>query len=97
MAVISKEHETSPEVKRTVDDAGEGRWYPVEGGWKVMCPYTGQSFDINLFHVEKGGWNHMHCDGCQGSIDAGASCWVAEVEDDFWVICDVCHDKLKKR
>jgi hypothetical protein len=97
VAVIAKEQETSPQVKRTVDDAGEGRWYPVEGGWKVMCPYTGQSFDGDLFHIEKGGWNHVHCDGCQGSIDTGVSCWVAETEDDYFVICDNCHDRLKER
>ena len=97
VAVISKEQETSLEVKRTVDDAGEGRWYPVEGGWKVMCPYTGQSFDGDLFHVEKGAWNHVHCDGCEGSINTGDFCWAAEAEDDFWVICDTCYDKLKER
>jgi len=94
VAVILKNQETPAEVKQTVHDAGRSREYPFEGGWKVMCPYTGQSFDHDLFHIEKGRWNHEHCDGCQGSIGVGGSCWVAETEDDFFVICDNCYDKL---
>jgi hypothetical protein len=96
VAIVSKEQETSPEVKRTVDYAGEGRWYPVGGGWKVMCPYAGQNFDDNLFRIEKGGWSHVHCNGCQASIDTGASCWVCEREDDFLVLCDRCYEKLRE-
>jgi hypothetical protein len=97
VAVIPRGQETPAEVKQTVDDAGEGRWFPFEGGWKVMCPYTGQSFDHDLFHLEKGGWNHVHCNGCQGSISVGSSCWVAETEDDFLVICDNCYDELREK
>jgi len=97
VAVITKEQETSPEIKQTVDDAGEGRWYPVQGGWKVMCPYTDQSFDHDLFHIEKGGWDHIHCDGCQGSIRTGNSCWVTEAEDDYFIICDNCYNRLKEK
>ena len=94
VAVIPKDQEIPPEIKRTTDDVGESREHPFEGGWKVMCPYTGQSFDHDLFHIAKGGWNHEHCDGCQGSIGVGGSCWVAETEDDFFVICDNCYDRL---
>ncbi len=49
VAVVPKNQATPAELKQTVDDAGEGRWFPFEGGWKVLCPYTGQNFDPSLF------------------------------------------------
>jgi hypothetical protein len=95
VAIVPKDRETPTKVKQTVDDAGEGRWFPFEGGWKVMCPYTDQSFDPDVFVVEKGGWTHEHCDGCQGTIGVGDSCWVAEAEEGCSVICDTCYNRLK--
>ena len=96
VAVIPKDKETPAEVKQVEDDAGEGRWFPFEGGWKVVCPYTGQDFDPDLFHIEKDAWDHVHCDGCHASIDTGVSCWVAEMEDGHFVVCDTCYDRLKE-
>jgi hypothetical protein len=97
VAVIPKGQETPAEVKQAEDDAGEGRWFPFEGGWKVKCPYTDESFDPAIFHIEKGGWDHVECDGCQGSIDTGASCWVAKADDECFIFCDGCYDRLKEK
>jgi hypothetical protein len=97
VAIVPKGGDVPGEVKQTVDDAGAGRWFPFEGGWKVVCPYTGQDFNSDRFTVEKGGWEHEHCDGCQGTIGVGDHCWVAETEDECYVICDNCHKMLRTR
>jgi hypothetical protein len=97
VATVPKGKESSVEVQRPVEEAGDGRWFPLEGGWKVMCPYVGQDFDPDLFHIEKDAWDHVHCDGCHGSIDTGASCWVAKTEDDYFILCDNCHEGLSQR
>lgn len=96
VATVRQEQETPAAVERLVDEVGESRWYPVEGGWEVMCPYTGQDFDPSLFRLEKGGWDHVHCEGCQEVIDTGAPCWVALAQDDVLVICEKCHDRLRE-
>ena len=95
VAIIPKGQETSSEVKRVQDETGEGRWYPLDNGWKVVCPYVGQVFDPGLFSIVKNGWDHVHCEGCNAAIDIGGSCWTARTEDGFFVICDACHAKLK--
>jgi hypothetical protein len=103
VAIIPKGREMPVKVKQTVDDAGGGRWFPLEGGWnggsedgwKVVCPYYGQDFNPDLFTILKNGWDHEHCDGCQATISEGDSCWVAKTEDGCFAICDRCHGKLK--
>jgi len=97
VALVPKDQDTPSEVKQAADDAGASRWYPSEGGWKVACPYTGQDFNPDLFTIEKGGWEHEHCDGCQGTLSVGDLCWVAETQDECFVVCDNCHKKLRMR
>jgi hypothetical protein len=97
VAFIPKGQDTPSEVKQTVDDAGSSRWFPHEGGWKVICPYFGQDFDPDLFTIEAGGWKHEHCDGCQSTISVGDSCWVAETQDESFIICGNCHSKLETK
>ncbi len=94
ISVIAPGKEPSAKVKQTVDDAGEGRWHPFEGGWKVTCPYFNQNYDRDLFTIEKDGWDHGHCDACNATIDAGGSCWVNHPDNDF-IICGDCYQKLQ--
>lgn len=97
VAFIPKGQDTPSEVKQTVDDAGAGRWYPSEGGWKIVCPYTGQGFNPDLFTVEEGGWRHEHCYICESMIGVGDRCWVAETQEEDYLICGNCHQKLETR
>ncbi len=94
VAFVPQGRETPREIKATVDDVGKGRWYVVPGGWRVKCPYVGQEFDEEVFTIEKGGWNHGHCDICSATIDAGDSCWVSD-RPDRDVICDNCFITLR--
>lgn len=97
VAFVPKGRDVPAKVKQTVDEAGEGRWFPFEGGWKVVCRYTEQRFDPDLFVIEKGGWTHEHCDGCQRAIGIGDSCWVAQAQEGCVVICDACYNRVKGR
>lgn len=97
VAFIPKGQDIPSEVKQIVDDAEAGRWFPHEGGWKVVCPYTGQDFNSDLFAVENGGWEHEHCDACQGTISVGDSCRVAQTPDECFVICGNCYSKLETK
>ncbi len=93
VAIVPKGQEASPDVKR-VEGGRESRWFPFDGGWKVVCPFVGQAFDSSVFSVVKNGWDHAHCEGCNATIDIGGSCWTAKAEDDFFVLCDACHAQL---
>ncbi len=95
VAFVSEGGATRKEIKATVDAAGEGHWYPVPGGWRVKCPYTGQEFDDKLFTVETGGWDHGHCDICSATINAGQSCRAGD-DEDHSIICDTCFAGLKR-
>jgi len=94
---IPKGREPSPEVKKVLDEAGPQRWFPKEGGNIVKCPHVVDTFDEGLFKIEKGGWDHEHCEACGATIDVGKSCWEAETDDEFFLICEGCYQKLKTR
>lgn len=95
VALIPQGQEIPSEIKRALDEAGTGRWFPFEGGWKVVCPYDGQDFDPSLFSIEEGAWTHEHCDGCETTVNVGDSCWVAEEDDECFLLCDDCYGRLK--
>lgn len=87
-----------PDVQQVLDEIGPQRWYPEEGGHVVRCPYVVHTFDEKLFKVEKGGWDHEHCDACSGTIDVGQSCWVAEAHEGYgYLICDDCYQKMRRK
>jgi hypothetical protein len=95
VAFVPEGGSSQTEIKATVDAAGEGRWYPVPGGWRVKCPYAGQKFDERFFTIETGGWDHGHCDICSATINAGESCRVSD-DKDRYIICEKCFAGLKR-
>jgi hypothetical protein len=97
MVFVPEGKKPSPEVQKILDEAGSQRWFPVEGGNTVKCPFVTDTYDESLFKLEKGGWDHEHCDTCGCTIDVGDSCWVTEEADEFFLICDVCHQKLRTK
>ena len=94
VAIVAEGEDLPAEVRQTLDDAGDGRSYPFEGGWKITCPYFDQEYNHNLFTIEEGGWDHGHCDVCFATIKTGDSCWVDYPENDY-ILCGDCYQKLK--
>ena len=85
--------EEDPVIQETIRARGFSRWYPEEGGHKVVIPHDGQKFDDKLFTLEKRAWNHEHCKGCGGNIEPMELCWVTE-SGPYVVLCISCHKKL---
>lgn len=94
---VPKGKSLPPEVKSVLDEAGPQRWFPVEGGNIVKCPHVVDTYDESIFKLEKGGWDHEHCDSCGHTINNGDYCWIAEKADDFFLICDACYRELKRK
>jgi hypothetical protein len=93
---IPEGKEPPPEVKKVLDESGPQRFYPKDGGNLVKCPAVVENFDKNLFTIEKGGWDHEHCDNCGTTIDVGESYWVSET-DEIIFICNGCYRKLQQK
>ena len=76
---------------------GCARWFPVDGGHKVLIPYEGQDYDQARFAVEKQTWDHEHCKACDADLNPMTLCWVTETGVPFVVLCASCHDEFKER
>lgn len=85
--------EDDPVIERTIDRRGFARWYPVEGGHRLLILYQGGEFDADRFTVEKGVWDHEHCKACGATIESMTLCWVTE-SGPYVVLCEDCHKKL---
>jgi hypothetical protein len=70
------------------------RWYPVQGGHRVVVSLDGRpKYDANRWHVEKGAWDHEHCDLCGERIPPMTLCWVTKF-DPYVLLCDQCHGEV---
>ena len=70
------------------------RWYPVQGGTRVVVSMENQpEYDATKWRVEKGAWDHEHCDRCGDNIRAMTPCWVTKY-DPYVLLCDTCHTKI---
>ena len=96
VAFVPEGQESEPRFKEAFKQFGAERWYPEEGGHTVKCPCLTKTFDMSLFTIEKGGWDHEHCDMCSNTINAGQPCWVTETSHGY-IICEDCYMKLKNR
>src|SRR5262249_35425295 len=54
---------------------GQSRWYPVEGGHRVLILYEGGPYNKQRFSLVKGGWDHEHCTRCGATIEPMTLCW----------------------
>jgi hypothetical protein len=68
------------------------RFYPVEGAHLVKWPHTGGEVPEGCT-LEPGGWDHEHCDACNGHICAGESFWQTADEPCVW-LCAACYRQL---
>ena len=72
---------------------GQSRWYPVEGGHRVLILYEGGPFNASRFTLQKGAWDHEHCKRCGDSIDPMTLCWVTETGD-FILLDEKCYREV---
>jgi hypothetical protein len=91
---VPEGQEEDPGVQAAIRAKGFARWFPVDGGHKVLIPHDGQEFDAERFQIEKGAWDHEHCKACGADIEPMTLCWVAE-PGPYVILCDPCHAKLK--
>jgi hypothetical protein len=80
-------------VQVAVDRAGFSRWYPENGGHKVLIPYEGGPYDPARFTIEKGAWDHEHCTRCGATIEPMTLCWVS-VGGAYVILCESCRQQV---
>lgn len=97
-AVVIRVPDDTAEPPPAVRDRHAGRqpWrsYPVEGAHLSTWPHTDGEVPDGCT-VEVGGWDHEHCDGCNGHTSAGQSFWQATDEPCTW-LCAVCYRQLQE-
>jgi hypothetical protein len=72
------------------------RWHPMEGGHRVAVLYeTVEAYDATRFQVEKGAWDHEHCELCGEQIPAMTLCWVTE-SGPYTILCEACHARVSE-
>jgi hypothetical protein len=70
------------------------RWYPLQGGTRVVVSMEREpEYDATKWQVERGAWDHEHCDLCRENIPARTLCWVTKY-DPYVLLCDACHDRV---
>jgi hypothetical protein len=85
------EHEAV--IVETQDRIGQSRWYPVEGGHRVLMPYDGKEYDASRFTIEAGAWDHEHCKVCGDHIPAMTLCYVTDPGQLYILLCAKCYDR----
>ena len=93
---VAKGQEEAPEVRKFTGSKGSSRWFPVEGGHKVLIPHEGGEFDAKRFQVEKGAWDHEHCKFCNADIEPMTLCWVTK-SGPYVILCIECHKEMTKK
>ena len=90
VAFVPTGEKPDPALSTAAQAAGSSRWYPLEGGHRLVLRYEGGPYDQSLFTVEPGAWDHEHCDRCGANIPAMTLCWVTE-RDPYVLLCVDCH------
>lgn len=91
---VPEGEESDPSVQRAIRAKGSSRWFPAEGGHKVLIPYEGEGFDHSRFTIEEKAWNHEHCKACGATLEPMTLCWVTE-SGPYVVLCPLCHKQVK--
>jgi hypothetical protein len=75
------------------DRVGGSRWFPVQGGHRVLMPFDGGAYDANRFTFEAEAWDHEHCDVCSEQISAMVLCHVTEPGHPYVLLCTPCFQE----
>jgi hypothetical protein len=74
---------------------GFSRWFPVEGGHKVLFLYEGGDYDHERFSLRKGAWDHEHCKRCALRLEPLTLCWVSTGRD-YTILCEECYELVQR-
>jgi hypothetical protein len=82
-----------PEVQKTLDRIGAGRWFSVAGGHELLMPFDGGQYDRGEFTVRRGGWDYETCSNCRSRVPAFTPCWMTE-HGPFKLLCITCKAQM---
>jgi hypothetical protein len=85
--------EPDPVIAQMQNRAGGSRWFPIEGGHRVLIPYESGAYDSSRFTIESRAWDHEHCDACQEQIPAMTLCHVTKPGQPYILLCASCHER----
>jgi hypothetical protein len=89
-AFVPDDRPLDPAIQSAADAAGFSRWYPLEGGHRLVLLYEGGPYDATRFTVEPGAWDHEHCHLCYANIPSMTLCWVTR-HDPYVILCEKCY------
>ena len=81
--------ETDPEIGRMVERC-VSRWYPVEGGHRVLISNHDDSYRPPGSSIEPGGWDHEDCESCDKRIPAMTLCFATAPGQPYFLLCSEC-------
>ena len=85
--------ESDPAIAEMQERVGGSRWFPVQGGHRVVMLFDGGSYDASRFTIEAKSWDHEHCDSCNEHIPAMTLCYVTEPGQQYVLLCAGCFDR----
>ena len=93
-AFIPDENSVDSRVQEVLEEAlGPKRYYPVPGGHRVLIrDFDELKYDTGSFSIEKGVWDHEHCELCDTNIPALTLCYVTLPEEPYYLLCSVCFN-----
>jgi hypothetical protein len=89
-AFVPDDRTPDPVITEMQERIGGSRWYPVQGGHRVLMPYDGGEYDSSRFTIEPGAWDHEHCGACGDKIPPMTLCYVTEPEQPYILLCAKC-------
>jgi hypothetical protein len=92
-AFVPDGSQPDPAITEMQGRIGSSRWYPVQGGHRVLMPYEGGEFDSSRFAIEAGAWDHEHCGACGERIAPMTLCYVTEPEQPYILLCAACFER----
>ncbi|HET7585862.1 MAG TPA: hypothetical protein VFK13_13180 [Gemmatimonadaceae bacterium] len=81
------------DMREIMARTGSNRWFPVDGGHRILILYEGGSFDPARYTLITGGWDHEHCSRCTATIQPMTLCWVTRAGE-FVLLCTACHGEI---
>src|SRR5262249_17468024 len=82
-----------PELQEVIGRTGFSRWFPVDGGHRLLALYEGGAYNHERFSLVKGGWDHEHWNRCSATIPPMTRCWVTRA-DPFVLLDEACYREL---
>ncbi len=92
-AFVPDASKTESVITDTERRIGRSRWYPVEGGNRVLIPYERGEYDSARFSIEPRAWDHEHRDACGEHIPAMTFCYATEPEQSYILLCAGCFER----